>query len=190
MKRTGKGNWDSAMNFQLKSCFLPHVMRRKTWVLIAVMVLLIHATAFCEGTDVEEGKMQGAIDAKSDKMWFFPGCLLPGLGLILPWVSGPTVPSEMLIGKSPEYVEAYQKAFVRKVKFGNFLWALLGFGTTVAVVAVVGGSVGIIYALGYATTESCMEIYRNPPNLHCISLLPSPGMGLLPQDLMRVIAAP
>jgi hypothetical protein len=180
-----KQKWDSAMHFQLKLCFLTHIMRRKTSVLIAVIFLLTNVAAFCEGTDVEEGKKQGEIDAKSNKLWYLSGCLLPGVGLILPWVFGPTVPSENLIGKSPEYVDAYQKAFVSKVKMGNFLWSLAGFG---ACVVVVGVGVMEMQAAAKASA-SCMEKYSHL-NPHCLALSPSPGMGLLPQDLLTVIAAP
>jgi hypothetical protein len=107
-------------------------------------------------TDAEEGSAQGKADARGNAIWFLPGLLLPGVGMILPWVFAPAVPSDKLIGKSDEFVAAYRTAYIHKKKLGNFLWSLAGTGTT----AVVVGTVVIvaITEAAVSTATSCSEV--------------------------------
>ena len=50
--------------------------------------------------DAESGTAEGKADARGNALWFIPGLLLPGVGMILPWVFSPAVPSDKLIGKA------------------------------------------------------------------------------------------
>jgi len=94
--------------------------------IVAAGILLAGTPVFAEETDASMGTTQGKADARANGWWFLSGLLLPGVGIILPWLFAPSVPSDNLIGKSEEYVASYQKAFVSKVKLGNFLWSVAG----------------------------------------------------------------
>jgi ABC-type glycerol-3-phosphate transport system permease component len=152
-------------------------------------------------TDAEEGETQGKTDARGNGLWFLSGLFLPGVGMILPWVFSPTVPSDKLIGKSEVFVDAYRKAYVHKKKVGNFLWSLAGFGTaatvvgvtTIAVVGSAAASAGT--ACGSALSEGCGGVVSDAcsnaisptcsgPTIGCGSF------GLLPTEALALLAAP
>lgn len=95
-------------------------------------------SASAKTDDYVKGKMDGMIKgAKSGNgAWFFSGCLLSVIGLILPYMIDPTLPTEDLIGKSSSYVLGFTDGFNEKAKSANFNYALIGCG--------VGAAVGII----------------------------------------------
>ncbi len=84
--------------------------------------------------DFVKGKIEGmAKGAKAGNgAWFFSGCLLGVLGIILPYVIDPTVPVEDLMGKSSSYVLGYTDGFKESAKGANFKYAMYGCGVSAA----------------------------------------------------------
>ncbi len=89
-----------------------------------------------------KGKSDGeAAGAKAGQsMYFWLGCLLGAIGLIVPLVVEPSVPSEQLVGKSQSYVQGYTEGYKKKAKDANFnqslTGCLVGTGVSVAVYVV------------------------------------------------------
>ncbi len=151
-------------------------------------------------TEAGDGTSQGKADARGNGFWFISGLLLPGVGMILPWVFSPSVPSDKLIGKSDEFVAAYRKAYIHKKKVGNFLWSLAGFGTAATVVGVI---VIVDIAKSAASAgESCGDACSNSMSEACTlglsdacSNIAAPalscgGLGLLAPVAYPLLAAP
>jgi hypothetical protein len=118
----------------------------------ALFVLYPVASAFPQaddaattGTDAETGAAQGRSDARGNGLWFFPG-LIPGCGLVLPWLFSPKVPADKLIGRSEEYVSAYTVSYVKKAKQQNFFYSLFG--------QVVTGTIAGAYLLVSCTSSA------------------------------------
>lgn len=154
-----------------------------------------------EVSDAENGKAQGKADVRGNALWFIPGLLLPGVGMILPWVFSPAVPSDKLIGKSDEFVAAYRTAYIRKKKLSNFLWSLAGSGTTVvvigaaAIVVTVQAAEGTASACSGALGDACGGVLSDAcssaisptcsgPSVGCMSL------GLLPRAVLAALPPP
>jgi hypothetical protein len=103
---------------------------RKSGMAALVIMCLLIATvpSFSQGGETipdaasgaGDGTRQSSADARGNALWFVLGLLLPGVGMILPWVFSPTEPSDKLIGKSDEFVAVYRKANVRNRKYSNF----------------------------------------------------------------------
>ncbi len=116
---------------------------------ITLIVLLIFATAAhgVESTTTEQVRLQAIADAQRDAQlavnkttWQLTGCVGNIFGLGVALVYEPRIPTDRLIGKSPEYVEYYANEFRRETKglqvyhsatgcaafcVGAFLWWLL-----------------------------------------------------------------
>lgn len=78
-------------------------------------------------------------DAKADTSsgaWFFLGCLLGGIGVIIAYVSEPSPPPARLIGKSPEWVIVYSAAYKSAGKSSQGQSAIVGCLVMTAIVGV------------------------------------------------------
>ena len=79
-------------------------------------------------------------------------CVLYGIGALLPFgealIRAPKPPAQRLLGKSPEWVNAYTKAYQASMKKRNMDAALIGCLTGVAV------SAPVLYLIVVATTGS------------------------------------
>ncbi len=80
--------------------------------------------------DYSLGYQEGLASApKRSAPYFFAGCCLGPIGIIIPAVATPTVPQEALVGKSAEYINGYQVGFKARAKSNNMKSA--GFGALV-----------------------------------------------------------
>ncbi len=117
---------------------------------ITLIVLLIFATAAhgVESTTKGQVRLQAVADAQRDAelavnklTWQLMGCVGNIFGMGAALVYEPRIPTDRLIGKSPEYVEYYANEFRRETKglqiyhsgtgcaafgCGFFLWFILG----------------------------------------------------------------
>jgi hypothetical protein len=168
-------------------------------VFIAMFMLSAIAPSFSQSeeaiagttTDAKDGEAQGKTDARGNALWFISGLCLPGVGMILPWVFSPVMPSDKLIGKSDEFVDAYRKAYIRKKKVGNFLWSLAGFGTASTI------AIGALIALP-PTKLGCGDVYISEGCSNAISpgcTVPSGAfgcgsLGLVPPEALALLAGP
>jgi len=175
-------------------------------VVLGLLLAVVPSFGKSKAPDVEpspeavEGAAQGKADARGNAIWIIPGMLLPGVGLILPWVFSPSVPADNLIGKSEDYVAAYRHAYIHRRKTRNFLWALAGFGVTatvlggVAVATVVDAMASGAESCGAAISDSCSASLSNT----CSSMAPScstsaigfGSLGLLSPAVYALLAAP
>ena len=69
------------------------------------------------------------VSGKGNKLWLLAGGIPFPFCLILPYVIEPSVPTEQLQGKSPEYIKGYTKGYKDKAKGENIGLAFLGFST-------------------------------------------------------------
>jgi hypothetical protein len=79
---------------------------------------------------------QATQDAHADEsgaLWFFAGCLLGLIGIVIAAVVEPTPPPARLMGKSPEYISVYTTTYKSEGKSAQLRSALFGLGTTVVV---------------------------------------------------------
>lgn len=94
-----------------------------------ILVLLMIAAPLLAQQEMSEylqGKMDGEREAKGNNMWFLAGCLLGGVGIIIAYVMEPDVPTQQLVGKSPEYVQGYTEGYKKKAQTKNAMSALYG----------------------------------------------------------------
>lgn len=87
---------------------------------------------------------EAAAEAKTSKSaWFALGCLGGLVAVVAGYVYAPSPPAGALIGKSPEYVDSYTDAYVKKAKgiqgrtamYGCVLNTLGSFALAVALAA-------------------------------------------------------
>ena len=77
---------------------------------------------------------QAKVDTKRDiasssiNSWYYMGFCLGGIGVIAALAATPTVPVDKLIGKSPEYVVYYSKAYKSEVRKQRTQNAAIGCG--------------------------------------------------------------
>ena len=87
--------------------------------------------------DTARAAMEGAQDAQADEnaaIWFFAGCLLGVIGVVIAAVVEPTPPPTRMMGKSPEYLAVYTQAYKAEGKSAQLRASLWGVGTLVVVV--------------------------------------------------------
>ncbi len=116
---------------------------------ITLIVLLIFSTTAhgVESTTKEQVRLQAVADAQRDAelavnktTWQLTGCVGNIFGMGVALIYEPRIPTDRLMGKSPEYVEYYANEFRRETKglqvyhaatgcgafsIGAFLWWLL-----------------------------------------------------------------
>jgi len=88
--------------------------------------------------DVATATARGTADAEADTsgaLWFFAGCGLGAIGILIAYVVEPTPPAARIMGKSPDYVMAYTSAYKSAGKSSQAKHALYGclVGTAVVV---------------------------------------------------------
>lgn len=105
----------------------------------------------------QEGLMNGEMMAKGNGWAFWSGCCLSPSGFgfvpaIVFAVTEPSVPMEMVMGKSPEYIQGFRQGYINKARGKNIKNSLIGCGvgsclTTVAVYAYVA----LVYTAAYSS---------------------------------------
>jgi hypothetical protein len=89
--------------------------------------------------DAARAAMEGTQDAQADEnaaLWFFAGCLLGLIGVVIAVVAEPTPPPARMMGKSPEYLAVYTQAYRAEGKAAQLRSSLWGVGTLVVGVVV------------------------------------------------------
>jgi len=86
--------------------------------------------------DTNRAIMEATADAQADEngaLWFFAGCILGIIGVVIAYVAEPTPPPQRLMGKSPEYLSVYTTTYSGQGRSAQLHSALWGFGTVVVV---------------------------------------------------------
>jgi hypothetical protein len=105
--------------------------------LLAALLLVQPLLAQMAQDEYVTGRMEGANAAQvNTTLWFFAGCLLGWVGLLLAYVIAPEVPSQHLIGKSAEYARGFTEGYQEKAKKKQTTNAL--YGCIVGTVAYIG----------------------------------------------------
>ncbi len=84
--------------------------------------------------DAARAAMEATEDAKADEnaaLWFFAGCLLGVIGVVIAYVADPTPPAARLMGKSPEYLAIYMQTYRSEGRSAQVRSALWGIGTVI-----------------------------------------------------------
>ena len=119
----------------------------KFYITLTVLVIFSTTTHGVESTTKEQVRLQAVADAQRDAQlavnkttWQLTGCVGNIFGMGVALIYEPRIPTDRLIGKSPEYVEYYANEFRRETKglqvyhastgcaafsIGAFLWWLL-----------------------------------------------------------------
>ena len=86
--------------------------------------------------DTARAVMEATQDAQADEngaLWFFAGCILGLIGVVIAAVAEPTPPPARMMGKSPEYLAVYTQTYKSEGKSAQLKSSLWGVGTTVVV---------------------------------------------------------
>jgi hypothetical protein len=87
--------------------------------------------------DPARAVMDATQDARADEngaLWFFAGCLLGVIGVIIAYVAEPTPSAARLMGKSPEYLAVYMQTYKSEGRSAQLRSSLWGVGTFLVVV--------------------------------------------------------
>lgn len=76
-----------------------------------------------------EGYRDGKQMADGKNIYFAAGFCLGAIGIIIPYVVQPDVPSSMLMGKSPDYARGFENGFKEETRKQNIRSAAWGYGT-------------------------------------------------------------
>jgi hypothetical protein len=90
--------------------------------------------------DTARAVMEATQDAQADEngtLWFFAGCILGLIGVVIAAVAEPSPPPARLMGKSPEYLAIYTQTYKSEGKSAQLRSSLWGIGTTVVVFVVI-----------------------------------------------------
>jgi hypothetical protein len=90
--------------------------------------------------DTARAVMEATQDAQADNngvLWFFAGCLLGLIGVIIAAVVDPTPPAARMIGKSPEYLAVYMTTYKSAGHSAQLHSALWGVGAILIVYVVI-----------------------------------------------------
>jgi len=89
--------------------------------------------------DPARAAMEATQDAQADEngaLWFFAGCLLGVIGVVIAYVADPTPPPARLMGKSPEYLAIYMRTYQSEGRSAQVRSALWGIGVVVILTVV------------------------------------------------------
>ena len=89
--------------------------------------------------DPARATMEATQDAQADEngaLWFFAGCLLGVIGVVIAYVADPTPPPARLMGKSPEYLAIYMRTYQSEGRSAQVRSALWGIGVVVILTVV------------------------------------------------------
>lgn len=96
----------------------------------------------------QEGITDGTAKAKGlSAMYFMSGCCLGAIGIVIPAVSEPEVPGDMVLGKSSEYIQGFREGYKSTKKSNNVKSAVIGLGTSAVV-----GCVSYVALLAYLSS--------------------------------------
>jgi hypothetical protein len=90
--------------------------------------------------DTGRAVMEATQDAQADNngvLWFFAGCLLGVIGVVIAAVADPTPPPARMMGKSPEYLAVYTNTYKSVGHSAQLHSALWGMGTALVVLIVI-----------------------------------------------------
>lgn len=90
--------------------------------------------------DASRATAEAVNDAHADTngtLWFFAGCLLGVIGILIAYVSEPSPPPARLMGKSPEYLAIYTNTYKSEARSAQGRAAIWGTLTAVGVVVVI-----------------------------------------------------
>lgn len=110
----------------------------KQLITLILVILMIATPLLAQQTENEyfKGKIDGENAGKgvgASILWYFAGCFLGLIGIVLAYVVEPDVPSGTLLGKSPEYVMGYNEGYKKAVKGKQVKSAAFGLLTTLVV---------------------------------------------------------
>jgi len=92
------------------------------------------------GGTYQEGLNFGKQVAKGNGLYFFSGCLLGVIGIVIPAVVEPEVPMEMVMGRSAEYIQGFRQSYISESKKKNVWWSVGGCAASSA-------ATGILYVV-------------------------------------------
>ena len=84
--------------------------------------------------DAARAAMEATQDAQADEngaLWFFAGCLLGVIGVVIAYVAEPTPPPARLMGKSPEYLAIYMQTYRSEGRRPSSAPPFVGMGTVI-----------------------------------------------------------
>jgi hypothetical protein len=87
--------------------------------------------------DAARASAEAMTDAHADTngtLWYFAGCLLGVIGILIAYVSEPSPPPARMMGKSPEYLAIYTNTYKAEARSIQGRSAIYGALTTVVVV--------------------------------------------------------
>jgi hypothetical protein len=86
--------------------------------------------------DAARAAMEATQDAQADEngaLWFFAGCLLGIIGVVIAYVADPTPPPARLMGKSPQYLAIYMQTYQSEGRSAQVRSSLWGIGTVLII---------------------------------------------------------
>ena len=92
---------------------------KKFIALSCAMLMLFTSVSTCFAQSPSEGARAGERDGKSSTStaaWVAIGCITGGVSWIYPELMQPVPPTSGTVGKSPEYVAAYNDAYIKARK--------------------------------------------------------------------------
>jgi hypothetical protein len=90
--------------------------------------------------DAARATAEAIADAHADTngtLWYFAGCLLGVIGILIAYVSEPSPPPARMMGKSPEYLAIYTNTYKAEARSIQGRSAIYGTLTAVAVIVVI-----------------------------------------------------
>jgi len=129
-KLTIQQNKSDTLKFEMKT---PSPTEKIVVVETTKTVTVPAEPAPVENGTYEEGLADGTKQAKGEIAYFFAGCCLGVIGVIIPAVIEPTIPADLVVGKSSGYIQGFREAYKAKIKSENLRNAAIGLGTSVAV---------------------------------------------------------
>jgi hypothetical protein len=90
--------------------------------------------------DAARAVLEATQDAQADEngvLWFFAGCLLGVIGIVIAAVADPSLPPARLMGKSPEYLAIYTQTYKSEAHSAQLRSSLWGFGTAIVVIVAI-----------------------------------------------------